>query len=39
MPVSVIVIKRNLEKNIGFEEVYLNDALKKEEKSDSPDGQ
>ena len=29
MPVSVIVIKRNLEKNIGFEEVYLNDALKK----------
>ena len=29
MPVSIIVIKRNLEKNIGFEEVYLNDALKK----------
>lgn len=29
MPFGVVVIKRNLEKSIGYEEVYLNDALKK----------
>ncbi|MBU5478614.1 hybrid sensor histidine kinase/response regulator [Eubacterium sp. MSJ-13] len=31
MPVGVLVVRRNLEKNNGFEEVYLNDALKNKE--------
>lgn len=33
MPVSVIAVKRNLEKKYGYEEVYLNNALKIKEKS------
>lgn len=32
MPMGVLVVRRDLEKNGGFEEVYLNDALKNKEK-------
>lgn len=31
MPVGILVVRRSLEKNNGFEEVYLNDALKNKE--------
>lgn len=32
MPVGVLVVRRNLEKNNFFEEVYLNDALKSKQR-------